>query len=139
VRAAPGNDRQTGADFSSAWAYGIREGLELCLVVGGLVLVDGVLRVPLWVWVVLLGGKASMSALFYVLFLRRKPGQTTRYERQPLIGRTAYTLSPLNPDGQIGIDGEIWSARSRSGTVIPSGHAVRIHGACRNTLLVDTE
>ena len=119
--------------------YVVREGLELCLVLGGLAIADWLLQVPFWVWIALPIGKCFLSVLFYALFLRQILGQRPRHEPASLVGRTGHTLTPLNPDGQIRINGEIWSARSCSGDVIPPNHAVVIREACGSVFLVEVQ
>ena len=124
---------------ASARAYFVREALELCLVIGGLAIADGITRVPLWVWMALPGGKTLFSILFYVLLLRRSLQRQSRHEPASLIGRTAHTLAPLNPEGQVTINGGIWRAQSRTGNVIPSHHDVLIREACGHLLLVEVQ
>ena len=123
----------------STRAYFVREGLELCLIVGGLVIAGWITRVPLWIWIAVPIGKALISILFYVLFLKRSLLQRPRHELRSLAGRTARTLAPLNPDGQIMIDGEIWLARSCTGGVIPSHQNVLIRDARGTLLLVEAQ
>ena len=131
--------RRRGRRSASARAYFIREGLELCLIIGGLGIADGITRVPLWVWIALPTGKTLFSILFYGLFLRRSLQRHPRHEPASLVGRTARTLAPLNPEGQIKIDGGIWRAKSRTGEVIPSQHDVLIQEACGRLLLVEVQ
>ena len=131
--------RRRGRLSPSARAYFVREGLELCLVIGGLAIADGITRVSLWIWIALPGGKTLFSILFYVLFLRRNPQRHPRHEPASLVGRTARTLVSLNPEGQIKIDGGIWRARSRTGDVIPSCRNVLIREVCGRLLLVEAQ
>ena len=131
--------KRRGRRSPSARAYFVREGLELCLVIGGLAIADGITRVPLWVWMALPSGKTLFSILFYVLFLHRNLQRHPRHEPASLVGRTARTLVPLNPEGQIKIDGGIWRAKSRTGDVIPSHRDVLIQEACGRLLLVEAQ
>lgn len=131
--------KRRGRRSPSARAYFVREGLELCLVIGGLAIADGITRVPLWVWIALPNVKTLFSILFYVLFLRRNLHRHPRHEPASLVGRTARTLVPLNPEGQIKIDGGIWRAKSRTGDVIPSHRDVLIQEACGRLLLVEAQ
>ena len=131
--------RRRGRRNPSARAYFVRESLELCLVIGGLAIADGITRVPLWVWIALPSGKTFFSILFYVLFLQRDLRRCPRHEPASLVGRTARALTPLNPEGQIKIDGGIWRAKSRTGEVIPSHHEVLIREACGRLLLVEAQ
>ena len=131
--------RRWGRCGASVRAYFVREALELCLVIGGLAIADGITRVPLWVWIALPCGKTLFSILFYLLFLRRSLQQHSRHEPASLVGRTGRTLAPLDPEGQIMIDGGIWRAKSHTGIVIPSHHDVLIREACGRLLLVEVQ
>jgi len=131
--------RQRRRSNPSARAYFVREALEFCLVLAGLAIADWITRVPLWVWMTLPIGKVLSSLLFYVLFLHQSLQQRPRHELASWVGRSARTLMPLNPDGQIKIDGEIWLARSHTGHVIPSDHEVLIRGVCGRLLLVEAQ
>jgi len=112
--------------------------LELCLVISLIAIADWITRVPLWVWIALPIGKVLSSILFYVLFLQRSLGRP-RQELSSWAGRTARTLTPLNPTGQIKIDGEIWLAKSHTGNVIPSHHEVLIREVRGRLLLVEAQ
>ena len=131
--------RRPKRDDTSARAYFVREGLEVCLVLGGLAIAEWITQVPLWAWIVLPIGKALVSILFYVLFVKRSLRQPHRHGLASLVGRTARTLEPLNPEGQIKIDGGIWRAKSCTGKVIPSQHDVLIREACGRLLLVEAQ
>ena len=126
-------------DSSSARVYFVREGVEVCLVLGGLAIADWFMRVPLWVWMGLPIGKALCSILFYTFFLKRSLGQRPRHGPASLVGRTACTLSPLDPEGQIKINGEIWLARSCTGDPIPSDRDVLVREIRGSLLLVETQ
>ena len=54
---------------------------------------------------------------------------------QNLIGRQAVVVTACKPDGQVRLDGEIWSARSDP--VASEGETVRIVGRRRLRLLVE--
>jgi membrane-bound serine protease (ClpP class) len=65
--------------------------------------------------------------------------RTVRHRRvqsgpDTLIGSKAVVLSPLNPVGQVRIDGEIWDARCETGA--KPGQTVTVVGRDRLTLLV---
>jgi len=130
--------RKPKADGSSARVYFFREGIEVCLVLGGLAIAEWFTRVPLWLWILLPVGKALVSALFYLLFVKKILRKRPRHGLWTLIGRKARTLAQLNPDGQIQIDGEIWAARSLSGDVIPVDRDVLICEIEGRLLLVET-
>jgi len=112
--------RKPKTDDSSARAYFFREGIEVCLVLLGLAIAAWFTHVSLWLWFVLPLGKILTSVLFYLFFVKRVFRQHPRHGLKPLIGRTARTLSPLTPDGQVKISGEIWVARSRKGDRVGS-------------------
>ena len=66
--------------------------------------------------------------------------RTVRHRRKQvgaerLIGRTATVISPCRPEGQVRLDGEIWAARSASGSAIDD--SVSIVGRDRLTLIVE--
>jgi len=117
----------------------VREALELCLILSGLTLAGWITQVPLWIWIALPIGKALTSTLFYVFFLRASLQQRPRHDQASWIGRRARTIAPLNPDGQIRFEGEIWLARSVTGEVIPSQHDVLIREIQGRLLLVEVQ
>jgi membrane protein implicated in regulation of membrane protease activity len=53
---------------------------------------------------------------------------------EALVGRWATAVTPLRPDGQVRIDGELWQARCEEGA--EAGDAVRILGLEGLTLVV---
>jgi membrane-bound serine protease (ClpP class) len=53
---------------------------------------------------------------------------------EALVGRWAIAVSPLQPDGQVRIDGELWQARCEEGADV--GDPVHILGLEGLTLLV---
>ncbi len=129
--------RQPKRDDTSSRAYFVREGLEVCLVLGGLAIAEWIMRVPVWIWITLPIGKILVSILFYLFFVKRILRQRPRHGLWSLVGRTAQTLAPLNPDGQIKIGGEIWAARSLSDELIPAGQDVLIREIQGRLLLVE--
>jgi len=129
--------RKPTKDDSSVRAYFFREGIEVCLVLGGLVIVEWFTRVPLWLWFLLPTGKLLVSILFYLFFVKRILRQSSHHGVESLIGRNACALVPLAPDGQIKIGSEIWAARSRSGEAIASGQVVVICEIRGKLLLVE--
>jgi membrane-bound ClpP family serine protease len=129
--------RKPTDDDSSARAYFIREGIEVCVVLGGLAIAEWFTRVPLWLWVALPLGKLLVSVLFFLFFVKKILKQRPRHGPWTLIGKTSRTLVPLNPDGQIKIDGEIWSARSSNGDLISADQDVVIREIRGRLLLVE--
>ncbi|HVF57396.1 MAG TPA: NfeD family protein [Pyrinomonadaceae bacterium] len=55
-----------------------------------------------------------------------------------LVGRPARVEQPLNPEGSVLVDGELWCARARSGERVASGSDVRVVGASAHLLEVET-
>ncbi|MCK5585099.1 NfeD family protein, partial [Candidatus Bipolaricaulota bacterium] len=115
-----------------------REGIEVCVVLGGLIIAEWVTHVPLWLWILLPAGKVLVSILFFLFFVKRILRQRPRHGLWTLIGRKARTLAQLTPDGQIQIDGEIWAARSLGGDAIPVDRDVIIRDIEGRLLLVET-
>ncbi len=78
-------------------------------------------------WVVIIPSVLLTAAFFLfavgmgIRAQRRKP--TTGVEG--IIGETGQTTSPLNPEGNVRVHGEIWSARSEAGN-IPKGASVTV-------------
>lgn len=124
-------------DDSSVRAYFFREGIEVCLVFVGLAIAEWLTRVPLWLWLLLPTAKVLTSILFYLFFVKRILRQRPRHGPWSLVGRTGRTLAPLDPDGQLKIDGEIWAARSMSETMISSDQVVFIREVRGRLLLVE--
>ena len=123
---------------NSSRAYFLKESAELVVLIAVLAVVSRFVRIPVWVLVVVPLGKVLVSSGIYVLFLRRSFLCPARVGPEALIGLIAETVTPLNPSGQVKINGEIWSARSQNGTTIPSQQKVRVLEAHGNTLHVAT-
>ncbi len=122
---------------SRGWrAYAAREVAEVALLTAVLTIVASIAEVPVWLLVGLPLGKALASFIYYVLFLRRAFRRPARGGTEDLIGRVAQAASPLRPEGQIKLDGEIWSARSADGRTIARLDDVKIVGVRGNVLLV---
>lgn len=119
-----------------ASAYLAREVAELALLIAALAIVGSFTEIPAWVLVGLPAAKAFTSAGFYVLFLRRAIQRPARTGAEDLIGRTVKASTPLQPEGQIKVDGEIWSARSADGRAIAPYNDVEIVGVRGTTVLV---
>ena len=96
------------------------------MVVVGLVLASRFLRVPLWAWIGIPLGKATVSTAAYWLFLRRAFRRRHAIGLQALVGATGVALTPLCPAGQIKIRSEIWRAKCRDGSRIAEGVTIRI-------------
>ncbi len=118
------------------WAYAVREVAEVAVLVAVLAIVASFAEVPIWLLVGLPLLKAIASAIYYVLFLRTAFRRPARGGAGDLIGRVARAVTPLRPEGQIKLDGEIWSVRAADGRTIPRHDDVEIVGVRGNTLLV---
>jgi len=123
---------------NSSRAYLLKESAELVVLIVVLAVVSRFVRIPAWVLVGVPLGKILVSSAMYVLFLRRSFLCTARVGLEALIGLTAEAVTPLNPFGQVKINGEIWSALSQNGTTIPLQQKVRVLKAHGNTLHVVT-
>jgi membrane-bound ClpP family serine protease len=119
-----------------AGAYLVREVAEFALLIAALAIASSFTDIPAWVLVGLPVAKAITSAGFYVLFLRRAIQRPARTGAEDLIGRTVKASTPLQPGGQIKVDGEIWSAQSADGRTIAPYNDVEIVGVRGTTVLV---
>ena len=119
-------------------AYLFKESVELVVLIAVLAVVSRFIRIPVWMLVGVPLGKILVSSAMYVLFLRRSFLCTARVGPEALVGLTAEAVTPLNPFGQVKINGEIWSALSQNGTTIPLQQKVRVLEAHGNTLHVVT-
>lgn len=120
-------------------AYLLREIAELALVIGVLVVVSQFAHIPVWAWVGIPLAKAFASITFYGLFLRRALLCSMRVGPEALVGQIAETITPLNPSGQVKVNGEIWSALNNTGTTIPEWQKVKILEVRGNTVHVVTQ
>ena len=119
-------------------AYLLKESAELAVLIAVLAVVSRFVRIPAWVLVGVPLVKILVSSAMYVLFLRRSFLCPARVGPEALIGLTAEAVTPLNPFGQVKINGEIWPAISQNGTTIPSQQKVRVLKVHGNTLYVVT-
>ena len=117
-------------------AYLAREVAELALLIAVLAIVGSFTRIPNWVLVGFPVAKAFTSMAFYLLLLRRTLRRPVCDGAEDLIGRTVKASTALNPDGQIKVDGEIWSARSADGCTIAPSDDVEIVDVRGNVVLV---
>ena len=108
----------------------------VCFVLGALVLFNSpVYRVSR----TLVAAVALFSAAFFGFVVAKAVGAQHRPAttgRESLIGAIGTTRQELAPEGLIFVRGELWRARSRSGT-IPAGEPVRIVAAEGLTLVVE--
>jgi membrane protein implicated in regulation of membrane protease activity len=109
-----------------ARAWIIREAVELALLIGVLVGVSQFFPVPVWVFVAVVLAKILVAVSMYAFFLRKVFHRPISFGPEKLVGQIAETITALNPSGQIKADGEIWTALSQTGTMIPAQQKVRI-------------
>jgi len=117
--------------------YIIREVAELALLIGVLVGVSQFFPVPVWVFVAVVLAKILVAVSMYVFFLRKVFHRPISVGPEKLVGQIAETLTPLNPSGQIKADGEIWTAISQAGKMIPARRKVKILEVRGATVHVD--
>ena len=120
--------------------YLLRESAELVFLMIILGVIAQFSPLPIWVWFGVPLGKILFSSVMYVFFLRKVLLRRPHVGPESLLGEIAETVTPLDPTGQIRINGEIWSARSDSGAMIPGRHKVEIQRVEGNTAhVVDAE
>ncbi len=120
-----------------ARAWIIREAIELALLIGVLVGVSQFFPVPVWVFFAVVLAKILVAVLMYVFFLRKVFHRPIGVGPEKLVGQIAETLTPLNPSGQIKANGEIWTALSHTGMMIPPQRKVKILEVRGTTVHVD--
>lgn len=93
-------------------------------------LVADVLGAPFWVEVVIFC-LVALAMIFFVRpialrHLHKGPGEL-RTNITRLIGQSALVTAPVDADaGQVKIGGDIWSARSKDGILLPVGEEVKV-------------
>ena len=107
-------------------AWVIREAVELAILIGVLVGVSQFFPVPLWLFFAVVLAKTLLAVAMYAFFLRKAFHRPIRVGPEKLVGQIAETITPLNPSGQIKADGEIWTAISDTGMMIPAKRNVKI-------------
>jgi len=115
----------------------IREAVELALLIGVLVGVSQFFHVPVWVFIGVVFAKILMSLSLYVFFFRRVFHRPISVGPEKLVGQIAETITPLNPTGQVKLNGEIWTALSYTGMMIPPQRKVKILEVRGTTVHVD--
>lgn len=103
-----------------------------------MLLVLAIVAAILWLpapWGIVAVAAAAVVELFESLALiwwsKRRRAQVGR---EALVGRRATAVTPLRPDGQVRVDGELWQARCEEGA--EAGDPVRILGLEGLTLVV---
>ncbi|MBU6428419.1 MAG: nodulation protein NfeD [Cyanobacteria bacterium REEB65] len=91
----------------------------IAMILGGFMLLSGstpgvAINRPLVVVIGLVTGLLFASCVALAISAKRRPVKTGK---EDLIGRLARTKTPLEPDGQVLLEGERWQARSESGPI----------------------
>jgi len=120
-----------------ARAWFIREAVELALLIGILVGVSQFFPVPVWVFFAVTLAKIFVAVAMYVFFLRKVFLRPISVGPEKPVGQIAGTLTPLNPSGQVELNGEIWTAFSQTETMIPAQRKVKILEVRGTTVHVD--
>lgn len=60
----------------------------------------------------------------------------SRIDTSPVLGAKAVALSPLNPEGSVLVNGEVWRAQSSDGTAIKTESDLVVTAVQRHLLLV---
>lgn len=120
----------------------------VCLVLAGVFIVGGIgdpavpgpsFRVSRWVLVGIGVGALAVTALFVrEIRLSRKAGPySSPYAASRLVGQTAEVVMSLSPEGQVRLEGEVWSAETASGQNVPAGQKVKVTATRDITLIVE--
>lgn len=115
----------------------------ISLVIGSMMLInvnltyEGVKISP----VVIIACVSMVVILFVIIAYYGLKAQKNKQEsgREGMLGLIGIVLSPLNPEGNLQVHGEIWKARTLNNQVIDKGHKVRIIGIEGLTLIVKEE
>ena len=89
------------------------------------------MALPIYLFLLLVSG-----LMYYGMFtvMGRKRRARTGFEE--MIGEEALVLEDIDPEGKVGIDDELWTARARHGRFL-KGERVKICGHDGLTLLVE--
>jgi membrane-bound serine protease (ClpP class) len=91
-----------------------------------------------WPWnAVLVGSAALLDVSETAVLLRWSKRRRAPVGAEALIGQAGVAATPLSPDGQIRIQGELWQARSVM--PVPVGASVVVRGAEGFVLEVEPE
>jgi membrane-bound serine protease (ClpP class) len=82
----------------------------------------------------IVAGLATLIVILVFALSRHKKGATGDVN---LIGELAHVDSKLDPEGTVLVRGELWRARSRDGSAIPSHTRVRITSFQDHLVLVE--
>jgi len=123
------------AKFVSHGVLGI--GGAICMVFGGLLLVDGPvpeMRVHLLTAVAVSLSVGAIAVFLMSLVLRAYKNRVSTGS-EGMIGEIGVTRTPLGPDGKVFVHGELWNARARN--EIAAGTRVRVRSVEGLRVLVE--
>jgi len=80
--------------------------------------------VPLVVGTSIITGGIFFAIMLFAIRAQKSPIRTGR---ESIIGKVGITRSPLNPNGEVQVGGELWSAKLESGSdYLPEGAMVKV-------------
>jgi len=80
--------------------------------------------VPLVVGTSIITGGIFFAIMLFAIRAQKSPIRTGR---ESIIGKVGITRSPLNPNGEVQVGGELWSAKLESGSdYLPAGAMVKV-------------
>jgi membrane-bound serine protease (ClpP class) len=123
------------AKFASHGVLGA--GGILCLVIGGLFLVDGPIpemRVQLATTLVV-GIPIGIIAVFLMTLVLKARKNRVTTGKEGMVGEIGVAQTPLGPDGQVFVHGELWNAVAKG--AIAEGARVRVSGVNGLRLFVE--
>jgi membrane-bound serine protease (ClpP class) len=78
-------------------------------------------------------GCGVLALTVFVFYVRHKKQSSADLI---LIGRRGRVTEPLDPEGAVIVDGELWRAVTHDGASLVAGHQVRVCGAQGHLLIV---
>ncbi|MGM0686978.1 MAG: NfeD family protein [Promethearchaeati archaeon] len=111
--------------------------LDEILIAGGVIFVLWKLGVPIPFWVYILAGVACAAAYWLLYRIVLDQGKKSPVGHDGMIGLTGTTITSLNPEGLVRVQGETWKAASRCGVVVEEAE-VLIEDLQGLTLIVKT-
>jgi membrane-bound ClpP family serine protease len=89
------------------------------------------MALPIYLFLLFVSG-----LMYYGMFTVMGRKRRTRTGFEEMIGEEALVLEDIDPEGKVGIDDELWTARARGGR-FQKGERVKICGHDGLTLLVE--
>ena len=109
--------------------------LDEILIAGGVIFVLWKLGVPIPSWVYIMAGVACGAAYWLLYGIVLDNGKKSPVSHGGMIGLTGKSITLLNPEGWVRVQGEIWKAVSKYG-VVAEGAEVLIEDLQGLTLIV---